>query len=637
VEKKLRINFLPVLGELSPFTVYRLPRIADSERPGGAFCTHFRNEHEENSSIPYWVRFKPAADFLEHRVEGQAGIQLTKRALFHGLTESARNTLKTDAYQIRDDSFYLEMAFDFDVHEEGVEQLSVQTYFLGATKQFGLVLDFHFAKRDSVAFSRRVQQLSLSLDKSFKRNLDCYLDRRNKIVKFLRERIATFSNIQLPGSDSKLELAKNFAEIPYKRLQAKTFLFSELHESKSQFSGLKQFGPLSDAPIPPHLLFVFLERDRGSARTLAMALQGKSKDNRYNFPGFESLFKTPISVDGSPIVLESLGRPNFQAALEQIKERKDTKPGLIPVFVLPASDDNGYVMLKSLFTSAQIPTQVCTTDLIADDYGLKWAIANIALQIFCKAGGCPWKVRPTTDRTLIMGISQSHKKQIAGNGSVIEKYFAFSVMTDNSGLFQRLEVLGDCSEEEEYLEKLRANLARILKQEANAFKQVVIHTSFRLKWREMEAIESIVKEASQESSGLSCRFAVVKVNHKTRFFGFNNEVNSLVPYEGTVASLGGGEYLVWFEGIFPDKTTVNKAFAGPTHVQFLRQSSDDKIADGAVLQDLVNLSGANWRGFNAKSAPVSVFYCHLVADLVHSFHLQGLPLPTVQDLKPWFL
>jgi hypothetical protein len=66
-------------------------------------------------------------------------------------------------------------------------------------------------------------------------------------------------------------------------------------------------------------------------------------------------------------------------------------------------------------------------------------------------------------------------------------------------------------------------------------------------------------------------------------------------------------------------------------------SEEDSIGDEALLQDLINLSGANWRGFNAKSAPVSVFYCHLVADLVHDFQQGGLPLPQVQDIRPWFL
>jgi hypothetical protein len=117
-----------------------------------------------------------------------------------------------------------------------------------------------------------------------------------------------------------------------------------------------------------------------------------------------------------------------------------------------------------------------------------------------------------------------------------------------------------------------------------------------------------VKETADQTVNGESRFAVVKVNHRSRFFGANRSVNSLVPFEGTRVKLGHGEYLVCFEGIFPDKPTVTKAFPGLTHLQFLRVTEDQNISDEILLQDLVNLSGANWRGFNAKSAPVSIFY-----------------------------
>jgi len=116
-------------------------------------------------------------------------------------------------------------------------------------------------------------------------------------------------------------------------------------------------------------------------------------------------------------------------------------------------------------------------------------------------------------------------------------------------------------------------------------------------------------------------------------------VNSLVPFEGTKVRLGPNEYLVWFEGLLPEQASVARAFPGPTHLEFLRLSDVDTGAaeQRELLQDIVNLSGSNWRGFNAKSAQVSVFYCHFIADLVQDFHERGLPMPAVEDIRPWFL
>jgi hypothetical protein len=178
-----------------------------------------------------------------------------------------------------------------------------------------------------------------------------------------------------------------------------------------------------------------------------------------------------------------------------------------------------------------------------------------------------------------------------------------------------------------------------LQENAGAFNRVVIHTSFKLKYEEIDAIRQTTREVAEATDRSKCRFAVIKVNQKTRFFGINRSVNSLVPFEATKVRLGPQEYLVWFEGIYPDKPNVTKVFPGPTHLQFLRVGDEriEPAEERELLQDLVNLSGANWRGLNAKSAPVSVFYCHLVADFVHDFYERGLPLPAVHDIRPWFL
>jgi argonaute-like protein len=634
---QIKLNFLAIAGSLPGFSIYRAPRSEIAQKPEGevfGFSLPINRDGKERAQ--YWVRFSPDTGFEEFHVSPNDNNFLTVRALFTGLHNSARALLQEAEFEAPKKSFIEELSFNFKQYAEGREQLTVQPYFLKDRQLFGWLTDFRFRMEEGVAFSRRIQQLSLSLDANYRRNLDYYLDRTNRLNEMLAARLPVLDGVMLPGLTQPIKAEPDFTSISATRLQSKTYLFAGDRESRSQFTGLRQYGPLEPLSAPPKILFAFRERDRQSARTLAIALQGSKKQERYSFPGFESLFKSPISIDGNPIILPDLTPESFSAALQRVKSERISQPSIIPVFVLPEGDDNGYMQHKAIFTHEGIPTQVCTLSIIDDEYALKWAIANIALQIFCKGGGKPWKVRPSPERTLIIGISQSHKTSSIGEHTKVDKYFAFSVMSDNSGLFQQLRVLGDSDDESQYLDELKKNLHAILAERSAEFSQVVVHTSFRLKHKEMEAIEDTVKKAAAIAKH-SCRFAVVKVNHRNRFFGINPDVNSLVPFEGTVARLGGGEHLVWFEGIFPEKKTVTKAFPGPTHVSFLRVSDTDNIADESLLQDLINLSGANWRGFNAKSAPVSVFYCHLVADLVHDFQQQGLPLPKVQDLRPWFL
>lgn len=637
-EYRIHLNFLPVAGELPEFEIYRKLRADSHEQrsPGADIRCYSLPETvvDVENRNHYWVAIESAEGFEPFRVKASFNNHLTTWVLFKAIGEECKQKLASESYWLTEGGFMREIHFNMRQHDEGNEQLVIQPYRMRASSKFGLLADFHFRKKEEVKFSRRVQQLSLSLDEKFRRNLDFYVDRFAKIAEFLEERRDVLLAIHLPGAAQPVILEQEFEPLSAARLRPRSYVFKDEHEARSQFTGLRDYGPLRALSEPPKLVFVFRERDRQAARTLAAALKGSSQGERFSYPGFERLFKTPIEIDRDPIVVADFSIDSMTIALGRMKKEASLS---VPVLVMPDDEEEGYLMHKALFTHAGLPSQVCTLGVIQDENTLKWSVANIALQIFCKAGGWPWKVRPAGEKSLIVGISQSHKVRKTEEKPVVEKYFAFSILTDSSGLFQKIQVLGESEDEETYLNQLRASLKDVLAGGAKVYSRVVVHTSFKLKYPEIDAIQRVVQEAVTQTNHGECRFAVVKVNHRSRFFGANRNVNSLVSFEGTRVKLGHGEYLVWFEGISPDKPTVTKAFPGPTHLQFLRWTEHNNISDEILLQDLVNLSGANWRGFNAKSAPVSVFYCHLVADLVHDFQQRGLPLPAVKDLRPWFL
>lgn len=635
---RIHLNFLPVLGELPKFRVYRKLR-SDPQEPRPeeddiyAYSLPRRDLDHEDRAF-YWISMEQRSSFDEFIVGPTFNHDLTRWALFKALCKSVIRSLKSEEFWIPEGGFLREIHFCMHRHSEGDEQLVVQPYLLRTTRKFGFLVDFHFRLREDVEFSRRVQQLSLSLDENFRRNLNYYADRIAKINSFVKERWHLLSPINLPDADSPVELSREFESLPARRLRSRIYDFGRRKEARSQFQGLMEYGPLKPLPSVPKLLFVFREQDRQAARTLAVALRGPRQKERFSFPGFEKLFKIPLDIDPKPIIVPDFSSDSMSAALTRVQGENQLT---VPILVMPEEEDDGYLNYKALFTHAGFPTQVCTLGVIQDENVLKWSVANIALQIFCKAGGFPWRVRPTDERCLIIGISQSHKIRSDAYGRVVEKYFAFSVLTDSSGIFQKIQVLGHADDEASYLQQLRDKLQEMLHSSVENFSRVVIHTSFKLKQKEIDEIQRVTQQTAETESGAKCRFAVVKVNHRRRFFGANRSVNSIVPYEGTYVRLGYNEYLVWFEGILPDKPTVIKAFPGPTHLQFLQVGEKAEIGKEILLQDLVNLSGANWRGFNAKSTPVSVFYCHLVANLVHDFHERNLPLPAVEELRPWFL
>lgn len=639
----VRLNFLPAEGPMPDVTVYRRPMQSPQERrpplPNVSLHKLPVSLTGGDEWQAYWVVDQPADGFEPFPFRATLNADLSRRVLFSALSRSVTTKRKTNEYHMAHDRFIQEVRLVMRRHPEGEELLVVQPYSLRVTQQTGFLVDFHFELAQTAQFDRRVLQLSLSLDKSFRRNLDHYVDRMTKIRTFLSEARDIFDDVQLPGTPAPLGISREFVALPAQRLRTKVYVFANGRESRSQFMGLREYGPLCGVRGHVKLLFIFREQDRQAARLLAVSLKGTKQRGQFNFPGFKALFKTEIEIDGNPIILRNLDNRSMAEALNDAKARTEDAATLLPVLVLPKTDDNGYFAQKAYFTRAGLPTQVCTLKILEDEDSLKWAIGNLALQIFCKAGGQPWKVRPAAEKSLIVGISQSHKLERTDNGTKVEKYFAFSILTDSSGLFQQIRILGEDKERHSYLSALRANLASVLKEHAESFHRVVIHTSFRLKHEEIETIRRAAGDAAAATDPTNCRFAVIKVNQRNRFFGINPSVNSLVPYEATRTRLGPHEYLVWFEGIYPDRPNVTKVFSGPTHLQFLSVGDErpDQAEERELIQDLVNLSGANWRGFNAKSAPVSVFYCHLVADFVRDFHERGLPMPAVVDIRPWFL
>ena len=74
------------------------------------------------------------------------------------------------------------------------------------------------------------------------------------------------------------------------------------------------------------------------------------------------------------------------------------------------------------------------------------------------------------------------------------------------------------------------------------------------------------------------------------------------------------------------------------HIEFVCSSKDMSNDDEkGYLQDAINLSGANWRGFNAKTLPVSVYYAKLIAEYIREFDRLGFPEINIENLSPWFL
>ncbi|MHB8655704.1 MAG: Piwi domain-containing protein, partial [Terriglobia bacterium] len=292
-----------------------------------------------------------------------------------------------------------------------------------------------------------------------------------------------------------------------------------------------------------------------------------------------------------------------------------------------------YLCAKHAFLTQGLASQFVDRKQLEDRTALQWSISNIGLAVFAKMGGIPWRLKPSTEKCLIVGIGQAHR-EINGH---IERYFAYSVLADSSGIYESIKLLGNSTDPDEYHASLTSNLRNVLLAHKDQYSSFVLHLTFSMKKREVKAIKDLLKELKGNGAADS-EFIALKFNDKNSFFGFSAEHNSRIPYEGSVAPLSRKDFLLWFSGLGLEDSKVPKKPERPVHVQVLYP--EEPLTESVlqrVLQDSMNIAGGNWRGFNAKSMPISVYYAKLIADYYGHFQEADLPEVDIENLSPWFL
>ena len=631
---KVSINLFPLASNEFKIPIYCLP-YTDVRPDFGENEATMRNLNIDGEYKPYWTFFKKVPRSFEFTCQPFDNVYVTIDILRMSLIQSCKDQLESDQFKIVG-KFRKSVEIVQHMHVEGSEVVILEPYFLRSQNIFGFLVDFRFHPDEDHRGTRKALQLSLSLDRHGQQNLSYYADRYSQIVTYLNGLHEQIFPLKLPGEQT-LATESRLVAITPSILEMKKYVVGSEVESKSQFMGVKQSGPFRqiDSLQDTQLYFLYRQEDRTLSHDLFRALRG---DTFGTFPGMQDMFKFPLSKDNvKGVALQDFSISEINKIRDSVAIHTNSRR-IVPVVLTPFSrhdqpESNAhYWHLKHAFLSCGLPIQVVATETVSNKNILKWATASIGLQIFAKAGGTPWKVQPRIERCLIVGIGQAHRKI----DEHFERYFAYSVLTNSSGEFKEVRVLGDERDENKYLEAFGTNLSQIFNDYSSQFTNFVVHSTFAIRRNELDQISAALHEQKGRSD--VGEFVSLKFNDRNRFFGFSANHNSRVPYESTVISLSHNEFLIWFEGLqFGDKT-LRKMVGNPMHVKFtypLKELSDQQRR--AHLQDAINLSGSNWRGFNAKSLPVSVYYAQLIAKYLKEFDTHRLPELDVNILTPWFL
>lgn len=632
----IALNFFELSTQDFSFTIHTRPYSGQKGEPGigdGASVRRLPVSHSDEYR-PFWTSWHASVDTRKVSCHASTNIYLTIDLLRRILIKRCNAVLNPNEFII-EDGFIRRVHLVLQDWDEGTQVVSLEPYYLKVASRFGFLVSFRFLSRLQVPGSIREQQLSLSLDENGHSNRNYYADCYDKVLEFVskfRDRIFPFD----VGRGQFIDLHKTLSVLTPNQLAVKSYEVGSNRHSPSQFMGVKNHGPLKDAPSDLRLHFVYRPEDKPLSHDLFRALRG---DTYRTFSGMERMFHLPLtreSVSGTSI--DTFSVSEIDRVKQLILAHADEHP-VVPVIVTPfgryddPEENRAYWYLKHSFLSARKPIQVVAANTIRDTEKLKWSASGIALQIFAKANGIPWRVKPRHERCLIVGIGQAHRK----TDDIIHRYFAYSVLTDSSGLFEDVRILGDRVNENEYLDDFASSLHSIFEDYREDFDRFVVHATFSIRRSEMERIKHVLLQVdSDEKRNVEC--VSIKFNQMNRFFGYAIDHNSRVPYESTAIRIARDEYLVWFEGLQYGRPTLRDRVGGPVHVQFMYPRHQlTESAQRDYLQDAINLSGANWRGFNAKSLPVSVYYAQIIAKYTKEFRAYDLPEIDLSALTPWFL
>jgi len=636
------LNFLALTTQEFWFTVYR-KRCDDARtnvKPdwyrGSLPIESGSSENLQGRREFYWISLEPVDEFDSFYCWCRDNNFLTKYVLQKAL--KTRLALTNLQYDVSTKRFETAIRFKVKEYPEGYEVIRLEPYYLSVASRFGFRIDFEFQKNEKVDFTRKIQRLSLSLDENYKSNRNFYVDRYAKVKTFIANYLVSGNIFPIKGNlQYEIDIEHDLYKLAAKTLSPKTYIFGNSREEQDQLAGLRRFGPLQRLEKPVHFYFSFTDNSREYAIDLYKALCGNQ--HATTFAGMKEIFGVVIEKNNT--TRTSLNSFKKDIVEHLAYEVQHTSKGLpIQITILPSKElKKEYLDLKYYSLQAKVPLQNVSLELLRNESNFKWSVSNIALQIFTKLGGKPWKVKPSNQNCLIIGVGQAHQFRKTEEGRFfINKYFAYSVLMDSSGIYKDIAILGDSTNEKQYMEQIKSKIEEIVRRYQYEFKKFVIHTPFKLKNKELNAIRDSLQALKDSLRLTDIEFVVMKVNTNNSFFGYYSQSNSLVPFESTCLQVSNKEYLIWFEGIKLNKPNVSKRFSGPTHIEFYY--TNQKLSDSAkmrYLQDVINLSGANWRGFNAKSLPVSIYYCQLIARRIKEFDAYGYEDVQIETSTPWFL
>lgn len=424
------------------------------------------------------------------------------------------------------------------------------------------------------------------------------------------------------------------------RLRFDPAIPSRVHAQSYQ--GLRLHGPYDRSRVrltDKSLLFVFPEELRALSRQLASVLA----KGQGTYPGFQQMFRveldTQTTYDSLAFEADLSNRGTaaaaYRAAIADWNARPRAHDPELAIVLVPHSErwdvEQPYYEAKAAFAQLGIPTQMVTSELVSNPRQFGWAVANIALAVFAKLGGVPWTVEaPGDDSDLVIGIGRADIRTDSGQ----ERIFGYALSFIGNGVYRHTWAFQPVADIETYAAKLEDAVVAALSDETRRDqppRRLVVHLTRKTGKREIEAVERAMKRA-----GVELPTAFLRLDPTSLYDLADGSAQTFGPPKGLAVRLGERRMLLQSEEV-----TSLGAPDGPLLVELDARSAVGADELPSLVEQAFRLSHANWRGFNARSQPVTIGYSELLARLAgylaETETWQPQFLRSELQERPWFL
>ena len=428
------------------------------------------------------------------------------------------------------------------------------------------------------------------------------------------------------------------------------FIFNPNNRQTNNWSdgGLQQFGPLDAdvfTPKSPRVCVVcqrdkhgqvdaFLSKFRegipatGSGR--AAFAQGFVRKYRLQ----ELKVEFFLADNGTPAAYQKAIRQALAAQDQKGQRQRWWHIAMVQIeesFHNLTGDANPYLLAKADFLAADIPVQEFEIETASlRDSQLQYAMNNMALAVYAKLGGVPWRVQ--ANRALTHEL-------VFGLGSVVisdgvfgtkERMVGITTVFSGDGCYW-LSNLSQSVPFEEYRDSLLASLRATVAQvrtDMNWQKgdsiRLVFHSFKPFKDAEAEAVKEVMKELGEFD--VQYAFLHVIEDHPYLLFDRGQEgvrwasqpvKGEFAPQRGLFFQLSSREVLITLTGP-KDLKRPEDGMPFPLLLRLHRSSTFDDVI--YLAQQLYVFSNLSWRSFFPSSTPVTILYSQLIAKLLGELH-----------------